>query len=516
MVNSRNDQAEPLFQKLSTEHQEDPRHRGALARFHFYGGQQEKGIADLQAILKKYPDDKANRDTLLNALVETHRNAEAQALLSEVLKKEPQNLVAHMSRAALSLRDGKTDEAVNDLLEVLHQEPGSSPGHYYMGMAHLQRGAPGLAKQEFADSLKYQPANLSARVALCEVLLQQGASQAALELLKETPEAEKKTYFYYLAKARAEMSKGDYLASEQDLTVLTASVPDQPAGFANLGLAYAMQKDWNQAQAQFLRALQLDSQNALATEGLSRVYLATGQAGAGESTYAKLAADHPQSSAAAVGLARVREAQHKDAAAERGLRQFLSVVPNDIPALKMLADLRYKNNDPSAAEDISKQIIKAHPDDPSAYSALASIYRLERRPAEAVQQYREVLKRTPDDVMVQNALAWVIVETGGNIDEALALAQKAREKSPNNPLIADTLGWIYLKKNNVNLALGQLKDAVHGDPKNQEMLYHLGIAQYRSGNVRDAEITLAAAVAGKPTYFGVDDARRILQGLQHK
>jgi Flp pilus assembly protein TadD len=131
-----------------------------------------------------------------------------------------------------------------------------------------------------------------------------------------------------------------------------------------------------------------------------------------------------------------------------------------------------------------------------------------------MQQYREVLKRSPDDLKAANNLAWLIAQNGGNIDEALALAQKCKEKAPNNPQVADALGWIYLKKNNVTLAMSQFQDALRVDPKNQEILYHLGISQFRTGKTAEAARSLSAALTGTPDYPGVDDARHILQNIQ--
>jgi uncharacterized protein HemY len=53
-----------------------------------------------------------------------------------------------------------------------------------------------------------------------------------------------------------------------------------------------------------------------------------------------------------------------------------------------------------------------------------------------------------------NNLAYLISETpGGDLTQALTLAQKANQKLPQAPEIADTLGWIYLKKNLTDNAL---------------------------------------------------------------
>jgi tetratricopeptide (TPR) repeat protein len=114
-----------------------------------------------------------------------------------------------------------------------------------------------------------------------------------------------------------------------------------------------------------------------------------------------------------------------------------------------------------------------------------------------------------------NNLAWLITQNGGNIDEALALAQKCKEKAPNNPKVADNLGWIYLKKNNVKMAITQFQDSLRVDPKSQEVLYHLGVAQFRSGNMPEATRSLSAALSGTPDYPGVADARHVLQSIQH-
>ncbi len=514
MVTGHPDQAEPVFQKLSSEHQEDPRDRGALARFHYYGGQTDKGIADLQVIVKKYPDDKDSRNALLNALVETDRGAEAQALTEQILKKEPDDVPAHLSRGILFLRAEKSDQALADILEVLRREPASSVAHYYKAMAHLEQGSRPLAKQELGDALKYQPANLAARVEMIELLLQEGSTEAAQETIKETPASQAKSYAIYLEKARAEIAKYDYLPAELDLTALARARPKMASAYANLGVLYALQRRWKESRDNFAKTLELAPKNPIAIEGMYEVLIQTGEASVGETMYAKMAKDNPKSEAAAVGLAWVREAQHRDAQAEEGLQQFLTVVPNDVTALKMIADLRYKVGDTERAEAITKQIIKSHPDDPSAFVALASIYLSRKRYGDAVLQYREVLKRNPEDRQSMNNLAWLIVQTGGNVDEALALAQKAKEKQPTDPTIADTLGWIYLKKNNMSLALREFQDAVRGDPKNQEKLYHLGVAQYRTGKLRDAQVTLAKAVSGNPTYTGIEDARHILQTIQ--
>ena len=44
-----------------------------------------------------------------------------------------------------------------------------------------------------------------------------------------------------------------------------------------------------------------------------------------------------------------------------------------------------------------------------------------------------------------NNLAWNYAEHGGNLTTALTHAKTAQEAEPNNPEVADTLGWIYFR-----------------------------------------------------------------------
>jgi Flp pilus assembly protein TadD len=77
--------------------------------------------------------------------------------------------------------------------------------------------------------------------------------------------------------------------------------------------------------------------------------------------------------------------------------------------------------------------------------------------------------------------------------------------------VADTLGWIYYKKQQYDPAIRELMDAVEKAPDNPEYQYHLGVAYAAKGDVAKARTALEKAVA-KP--FGAsEDARKALSAL---
>ena len=106
-----------------------------------------------------------------------------------------------------------------------------------------------------------------------------------------------------------------------------------------------------------------------------------------------------------------------------------------------------------------------------------------------------------------------MLEHGGNLDVALSYAQTAREQQPNDPHIADTLGWIYYKKNAYLLAVNLLKEAVEKLPKEPEVQYHYGMAQYKNGDTGWSEKDSSSLVEAQPNYSGSEEARKTLAGL---
>ena len=55
---------------------------------------------------------------------------------------------------------------------------------------------------------------------------------------------------------------------------------------------------------------------------------------------------------------------------------------------------------------------------------------------------------------------FVLAESGGDLDEAMRLAQTALHKSPGHPMLTDTLGFIYFKKNMSDSAVRTFQNLV--------------------------------------------------------
>jgi len=111
----------------------------------------------------------------------------------------------------------------------------------------------------------------------------------------------------------------------------------------------------------------------------------------------------------------------------------------------------------------------------AATAALGHIYFKLERPDRAIEALRRALDIDPRNSNARNSLAYVLCESGGDLEEAQHLALSVVRMDPDNPLYQDTLGWIYHKKGKEGLARDTLKRALELAPENEEIKAHLRV-----------------------------------------
>ena len=138
------------------------------------------------------------------------------------------------------------------------------------------------------------------------------------------------------------------------------------------------------------------------------------------------------------------------------------------------------------------------PADVSPWVQEALVYEKEGKLTEAMPIYREILKRDPENPVALNNAAFLMAENGQSLDEALSMANKARQKLPNNPDVADTMGWIYIKKNLSDSAIQIFQELIAKNPERATYHYHLGMALFQKGDKPGAKKACENALARRP------------------
>jgi len=203
----------------------------------------------------------------------------------------------------------------------------------------------------------------------------------------------------------------------------------------------------------------------------------------------------------------------KNDLAEEAFKQAIEVNAHVLSSYLGLGTLYAKQHAYEQARQQYESLIKDYPRFLPPYMQLGVIYDLQGQPQKANEQYEQVLKIDPKFAPAANNLAWNYAEHGGNLDVALTLAQTAKEQVPDDPSIADTLGWIYYKKGVYRQAIGLFKESAEKQSDVPAFHYHLGMAYYKNGDKALAKQALSRALQLSPDFSGAREARDVLASL---
>ena len=203
------------------------------------------------------------------------------------------------------------------------------------------------------------------------------------------------------------------------------------------------------------------------------------------------------------------------------IAEFQRVIDGAAAEPKALADgyLRLgetyrRKGDWNAAMMALEKAREADPNNTAVIQTLALVQDSAERREEAKRTYEEVLRLDPRNGVALNNLAYLLSETGGNLDEALEFAKRAQRLAPNYDEVVDTVGWIYLKKGAPQEAIENFKEAVERDPKRATFHYHLGLALAQQGDRAAAREEFEAALRLNPPAAEAERIQKAIEGIR--
>lgn len=286
-----------------------------------------------------------------------------------------------------------------------------------------------------------------------------------------------------LAYARALLDEMRYAEAMSLLERLTAQHPDFADGWLVLGSVQAQDSRPERAEASLKRFLALAEpmpQSEARQRALNQAYLALSQT-------AEKRKDIP---AAEGWLGRIDNAQDMLAAQSRRasllaregkLDEALALVRglperNESDArAKLNAEVQLLRNAKKYEEayELLRKALEREPRDPDLLYEQAMLAEKMGRLDEMERLLRALIAARPDYHHAYNALGYSLADRNVRLEEAKSLIQKALEFVPNDPFIADSLGWVEFRLGNREEAQKILLQAFQARP-DAEIAAHLG------------------------------------------
>ena len=154
------------------------------------------------------------------------------------------------------------------------------------------------------------------------------------------------------------------------------------------------------------------------------------------------------------------------------------------------------------------------PNNVKAFMLLGMLHQKAGNMEEAQIVYEKALEIDPEFVVAANNLAYIHSEYTGDLEKGFKIASKAHDANPDDPNVADTLGWILYKQEDYRWAKSLLEKSASKLDDNPEAFYHLGMVQLKTGDKEAAKQSLTKALELGTDFKGADDARNALESIR--
>lgn len=517
MQEGKKDETESFLRQTKKDLAANPEGYRMLGDFYFATNDLDKATTEYTSLYSDHPRDPQVKKNYIQLLILKNRLDVATKLDNEILKSNPQDVEGLVFKAQVQLRQNDAGSAVDSLQKALHNDPDNAAAHYQLGLAFMQQRNEARAESEWHEAVRIRPDLTDAQRALAALELRHGDVDALLQTAQQIITSQPYSADGFILKGIADLSRQRYRDAQQDAEDAAKRAPQSPAPSVQLANIQLVQKHYAEAEKLYQQALDKDPSSAEGLSGLMNTYFAQKQFDKAIAAANAQIAKSPNTANFYDLLGTALFNGKKDLpAAEAALRKAIELDKNNTDALEKLGKVQVQEGSVDKALATYQQSIKDNPREVTFYILSGELYEAKKGWDSAKAMYQQALTLEPDHPLASNNLAAVMLDHGGNVDVAMALAQTARRGMPDNPNAADTLGWAYYQKSIYDSAISQFQEALRlgekrGDPDDADFHYHLGLAYQKKNNVTLARQQLEKAVKLSPNNA---DAKKALSELR--
>jgi len=295
-----------------------------------------------------------------------------------------------------------------------------------------------------------------------------------------------------LAQAEEAIEKKDFQRAVDALQKYLAEKPDDALAHFQLGFAYDRMTKYDEATAEYRRAIELDPKLAAAYQNLGAL-LVKGKPAEAKQLLATAAQLQPENIEVIFLLGIAEEGLARPEQSIEYFRKAARARPDNFQFRLVYARKLLEFGRAAEAEPEFRAAIAMKDDVPEAHLGLADSLVAQRKPTEAILPLRKYLTLQPADSNSRVQLAWLLFD-GEKFEDAEAELGRAEAAGVASPAAMKLRASLFIRQRRFDEAVTVATKIVEAEPTNSEWHARLGRLYLEKRDFPAAERELLAAL----------------------
>lgn len=443
--------------------------------------------------------------------------ANAGRIVDDILKEHPGYYPARLLEVRILLAQNAYTRAIDLCDAYLKSNPAADQLLVLKGRAHVEQGDLAAAEQVLSEAVTVAPSNMDAGFRLLDVYLKLGKIDLAQQLSREIFTFLHKNFDVTVVLGDTELHRKKFQKGLDSLDSLSRFASANPFDRFRAQHLDRLRTEYDRLMSEFSRILEQRPELINVFENIILLHAVRKEYDTALrkcDRQAERLKNRPELVAKIENIrAGVYLAQNKRDRAEEAFKRAIALYPDYVKPYYGLAKIYIMNKDIKSAIEQYEALLTKDPDQPVPHLLLGVLNKMTMNFNAAADHYRKALELDSDFIRAANNLAYLLVQQGENLEEALSLALHAKQLSPDDPYVQDTLGWVYYRQGRYNEAVGELTRAADLLPDNATVNFHLGMAHYRNGDAPKARRFLEKALQAGSGIRETEQIKEILGKL---
>ncbi len=444
--------AEKWLRTLIEKYPDDTQDRLLLARLNIRNGEIDEAIQLYKELIILTPEDETILLRLGFLYSEQNRYMEAEQTFQQALEINKESLFAHLYLARLAIQTKDMEKAAQWYKKALainwSVDLALELAEFY-GMQENYKEV----ESQYRSILKNQPKDHRAGLGLVHTLLLQDKEEEALLILSNLRQNSNDPNQIDIITARLYLRSKNFEKAAAILEPMTRQ-QEVPEATYMLAVIRYQQKKLDIALS-LLHTIEEES-----THYENGIYLQV----------------------------RILLEQEKQDKAIKLIKQAINNTNTVSPGLyTLLASLYMEQNQLQKGYALLDDALIKYPDNPQIYFEYGLLLEQDARQQQAISHMEKVLELEPDHAEALNYLGYTWADNNVNLEKALEYIQKSMHLKPGSGYIQDSLGWVYFRMGELDLAIKEILAALQLEPEDPNIYEHLGDIYQKQGKKKKAK-----------------------------